>query len=65
MSSPNGTETVTEVATQFGFSELGRFSVEYRKLFGESPSMTLHRASRAKSRNEAGANHERTELPPV
>jgi AraC-like DNA-binding protein len=37
--------TVTEIATHFGFVELGRFSVEYRKLFGESPSQTLARAS--------------------
>lgn len=36
--------TVTEVATNFGFVELGRFSVEYRRLFGESPSQTLSRA---------------------
>jgi AraC-like DNA-binding protein len=33
--------TVTEIATSLGFSELGRFSVEYRKTFGESPSQTL------------------------
>jgi len=36
--------TVTEIATDFGFAELGRFSVEYRKAFGESPSTTLHQA---------------------
>ena len=36
--------TVTEIATCFGFVELGRFSVEYRKLFGEKPSDTLNRA---------------------
>jgi AraC-like DNA-binding protein len=36
--------TVTEIATLFGFVELGRFSVEYRKMFGESPSQTLQRA---------------------
>ncbi|OMI10938.1 hypothetical protein BSN85_14115 [Bradyrhizobium brasilense] len=34
--------TVTHVATAWGFSELGRFSVEYRKAFGESPSQTLY-----------------------
>ena len=39
--------TVTEIATGFGFLELGRFSVEYRKVFGESPSQTLNRASKA------------------
>lgn len=35
--------TVTAIAMCFGFAELGRFSVEYRKVFGESPSQTLHR----------------------
>jgi AraC-like DNA-binding protein len=37
--------TVTRIATDHGFWELGRFSVTYRALFGESPSETLrHRA---------------------
>lgn len=36
--------TVAQIATRLGFAELGRFSVEYQKLFGESPSETLRQA---------------------
>jgi AraC-like DNA-binding protein len=35
--------TVTRLATDHGFWELGRFSVAYRALFGESPSESLRR----------------------
>ena len=35
--------TVTSIATEYGFWELGRFSVEYRTLFGEAPSTSLQR----------------------
>ena len=37
------TATVTRLATDHGFWELGRFSVAYRELFGESPSESLRR----------------------
>src|SRR5258708_1988964 len=36
--------TVTRIVTDHGFWELGRFSVAYRTLFGESPSETLRRS---------------------
>jgi AraC-like DNA-binding protein len=36
-------ESITEIAANWGFSHMGRFSVEYRKRFGESPSQTLRR----------------------
>ena len=39
------TATVTATALNHGFWELGRFSVGYRQLFGESPSATLRGAS--------------------
>jgi AraC-like DNA-binding protein len=35
--------SVAEVARNHQFVELGRFSVTYRSIFGESPSATLHR----------------------
>ncbi|MDN3219621.1 AraC family transcriptional regulator [Pseudomonas nunensis] len=34
---------ISVIAMGWGFTHLGRFSSEYRKLFRETPSMTLHR----------------------
>jgi len=34
--------TVTDICNRWGFPELGRTAVEYKRLFGESPSSTLH-----------------------
>lgn len=35
------TNTVTEIALHHGFGHLGRFSVEFKERFGESPAVTL------------------------
>lgn len=41
LSEPGQTKTVTEIALACGFTQLGRFSVLYKNVFGESPSATL------------------------
>lgn len=40
MADPSDT-TITVVAMRFGFVHLGRFSSDYKRVFGESPSVTL------------------------
>jgi AraC-like DNA-binding protein len=37
--------SVSAVARQNGFRDFGRFAVNYRAAFGESPSVTLHRSA--------------------
>lgn len=36
--------TVTSIAAKYGINELGRFAVDYKRIFGESPSTTLKRS---------------------
>ncbi len=43
----SGEATVTETALRWGFTHLGRFASDYRRLFGESPSATLKNRTRA------------------
>jgi len=37
-----GTATVHKIAQRWGFLHTGEFSADYRRLFGELPSQTLH-----------------------
>ena len=37
------TVRVTDVAMRWGFMHLSRFAEQYRELFNELPSVTLHR----------------------
>jgi transcriptional regulator GlxA family with amidase domain len=39
-------DSVSFICGQWGFTHLGRFAVEYRHRFGETPSQTLARAKR-------------------
>ena len=41
--------SVTEVAAGLGFGHLGRFSGQYRRVFGESPSVTLRGSGPARA----------------
>jgi transcriptional regulator GlxA family with amidase domain len=50
--------TVTSVATDHGFYQLGKFSAIYKKTFGEAPSKTLHSASLAALPPAAGSRGE-------
>ncbi len=45
---------VTRVAVEFGFTELGRFSVRYRAMFGESPNDSLRQNSKGVRNRELG-----------
>jgi AraC-like DNA-binding protein len=43
--SATGATSITQIATRYGFNHLGRFAVEYRLRFGETPSETLAKRS--------------------
>ena len=51
LKSADAMTTVTDVAFTCGFSDLGNFSKDYRRAFGEIPSQALNRAKGASSAN--------------
>jgi AraC-like DNA-binding protein len=56
LGAPPGT-TVAEIALDCGFAHIGRFSVTYRKRFGESPSHTLRRVGALEARSPRPRRH--------
>lgn len=47
-----GSERVGEIARRFGIWDLSAFAQQYKQLFGELPSQTLHKSSAAFTRDE-------------
>jgi len=56
--------SVTQIATHFGFFELGRFAVQYRLIFGECPSVTRRRTA-ASIRSGSAIYEHQGRSPPV
>jgi len=57
--------TVTRIVTDLGFWELGRFSVTYRALFGETPSETLRHPAEHVAINHHRNHHRPSSLPAI
>lgn len=51
------TATVAAIAEKWGFTEPGRFAVQYRQIFGRSPSVTLASRKNGSARHLAPAEH--------
>jgi adenylate cyclase len=43
LTNPGNNEPISDITARCGFSHLGRFATEYRRLFGETPSATRQR----------------------
>jgi AraC family ethanolamine operon transcriptional activator len=54
--------TVTEVAIEHGFYQLGRFAAIYKKTFGETPSATLHAAGTVRGRSPHNRKKEHSDV---
>ena len=60
LASTQNSDAISDIAMRCGFSHLGRFAIEYRRLFGETPSTTKQRvralaADRALANNDASS----------
>jgi AraC-like DNA-binding protein/TolB-like protein len=51
---PDSSDAISDIAICCGYSHLGRFAIEYRRLFGEAPSATRQRV-RARATDRAVA----------
>jgi TolB-like protein/methylphosphotriester-DNA--protein-cysteine methyltransferase len=55
---------ITEAATRHGFNHFGRFSTQYRRCFGETPSATLRRRLAAIARMTTEPESNISSVPP-
>ncbi len=55
-------DVISDIAMRCGFSHLGRFAAEYRRLFGETPSATRQRV-RARVADDTLAEQQRVLAP--
>jgi transcriptional regulator GlxA family with amidase domain len=59
-----GKGTVTQAAMRFGFREVGKFGVLYRKAFGETPSQTRRRRQSVSPHDTPLVPNETEEIAP-
>jgi AraC-like DNA-binding protein/TolB-like protein len=58
----SSSHSIADIATRCGFSHLGRFATEYRRLFGETPSSTRQRVNVRAAASRSSTNS--TASPP-
>jgi len=57
LATPAGASSITEIAYRYGFSSASRFTEQFRRHFGESPSHFRRRASVTEHHQSAPAQH--------
>jgi transcriptional regulator GlxA family with amidase domain len=61
----HGSVSISEVASRCGINHMGRFAVEYRKVYGELPSRTLRNASKFTSCSDQPSRPELFSTPSI